>query len=56
MLYVDNPVGAGYSYVDSEDALTTDVDEIALDLLTLYKEFLRANPEFKVENVNPESY
>ncbi|KAK3090480.1 hypothetical protein FSP39_012196 [Pinctada imbricata] len=39
LLFVDNPVGAGFSYVDSEDAYTTDVNMIAADMLTLLKNF-----------------
>ena len=48
MLFVDNPVGAGFSYVDTEDAYTTDVEQVASDLLTLLAQFLEVNPEFKV--------
>ena len=43
VLFVDNPVGTGYSYVDEESAYTTNVDEIAQDLLTLFEAFLQAN-------------
>ena len=39
LLFVDNPVGAGFSYVDSEEAFTKDVQMIAEDLLTLLTTF-----------------
>ena len=47
-MFVDNPVGAGFSYVDTEDAYTTDVEQVATDLLILLAQFLEVNPEFKV--------
>lgn len=46
LLFIDNPVGTGYSYVDDEDAYTTNVQEIADDLLSILKVFLQANSEF----------
>ena len=48
VLFVDNPVGTGYSYVTNPSAYTTDVAMIAKDLLTTMKEFLKEVPEFKV--------
>ncbi|OWF39721.1 Retinoid-inducible serine carboxypeptidase [Mizuhopecten yessoensis] len=39
LLFVDNPVGTGFSYVDTLDALTTDVNMIAEDMLVLLKSF-----------------
>ena len=48
VLFVDNPVGAGFSYVDTEDAYTTDVGQVADDLLVLLAAFLNQNPEYKV--------
>ena len=48
LLFVDNPVGAGFRFVDDDGAYTTDVDQIAQDLLTLYKHFLLQNPTFRV--------
>ncbi|ESN94318.1 hypothetical protein HELRODRAFT_68894, partial [Helobdella robusta] len=47
LLFVDNPVGAGYSYVDNKTLFTTDVAQISKDLLTLLKSFLQSNPEYK---------
>ncbi|KAL8618784.1 hypothetical protein ACOMHN_000212 [Nucella lapillus] len=43
LLFIDNPVGTGYSYVDSDKAYTTDVQQIADDLLTIFKAFLKIN-------------
>ena len=48
ILFVDNPVGTGYSYVDDDSAFTTDVEQIAKDLLTLFDAFLKKNPVFEV--------
>jgi len=47
LLFIDNPVGAGFSYVTSDDAYTTDVTEIAADLLTTLTAFLKQVPEFQ---------
>ena len=48
VLFVDNPVGTGYSYCDSDAAFTKDVDEIARDLITLFSDFLKNFPVFQV--------
>ncbi|KAJ8938320.1 hypothetical protein NQ314_011532 [Rhamnusium bicolor] len=47
VLFVDNPVGTGYSYVDSATALTTTNRQIAEDFLVLLKGFYDAVPIFK---------
>ncbi|CAH2108104.1 unnamed protein product [Euphydryas editha] len=47
VLFVDNPVGTGFSYVDNLQYLTTTNDEIALDFVELMRGFYRANPEFE---------
>ena len=39
LLFVDNPVGTGYSYVDNEDAYTTDVEGIAQDMMVVLSTF-----------------
>lgn len=39
LLFVDNPVGSGFSYVDEKTALTTNVAMIAEDMLVLLKSF-----------------
>ena len=48
VLFVDNPVGTGYSYVTDDSAYTTDVEQIATDLVTLFKSFLDTLPVFQV--------
>ena len=48
VLFVDNPVGVGYSYVTSPSAFTTNVDEIAVDLFTLMTAFFESHTEFQV--------
>lgn len=47
VLFIDNPVGTGFSYVENFTLLTTDNAQIAEDLVTLTKEFYKLNPEFK---------
>ncbi|XP_065073497.1 retinoid-inducible serine carboxypeptidase-like [Ochlerotatus camptorhynchus] len=46
ILFVDNPVGSGFSYVDDPSLLAKDNDQIAQDLVTLMKQFYRLFPEF----------
>ena len=48
ILFVDNPVGTGYSYVDDTKDLTTNVTGIADDLVTLLIAFLNKYQIFKV--------
>jgi len=40
LLFIDNPVGAGFSYVDDESAFTTNVTQIAEDLFTVFSAFM----------------
>ncbi|TSK87481.1 Retinoid-inducible serine carboxypeptidase [Bagarius yarrelli] len=47
VLFVDNPVGTGYSYTDSYDALTKDVAMVASDMMVLLKHFFSKKPEFQ---------
>jgi len=47
VLFVDNPVGSGYSYVDYNEALTTDVQQITDDLTTVLKTFMDSFPQFR---------
>lgn len=53
MLFVDNPVGTGYSYVTDDTAYTTNVSQIADDLLTLFQAFLQQQPAFQVQVLPP---
>ena len=47
LLFIDNPVGTGYSYVTDDKAYTTNVSQIAEDLLTLLKTFMNILPVFQ---------
>jgi serine carboxypeptidase 1 len=47
VLFIDNPVGTGFSYVDRYAALTTNNTQIAEDLVTFTKGFLEEHPEFR---------
>ncbi|RCN25898.1 serine carboxypeptidase [Ancylostoma caninum] len=47
MVYVDNPVGAGFSYVDEDGAFTKNVAEIGQDLLAWLRQFLVIHPEYR---------
>lgn len=46
LLFVDNPVGTGWSYVDDASLLTTNEDQIAADLVTLVAAFFQAHPAY----------
>lgn len=47
VLFVDNPVGTGYSYVDHHRFLSRDNQQIARDLVELLRGFYEKHPEFK---------
>ncbi|KAH9365429.1 hypothetical protein HPB48_003219 [Haemaphysalis longicornis] len=47
LLFVDNPVGTGYSYVTNESAYATNNSQIAADLVTMTSVFLTKMPEFQ---------
>lgn len=47
VVFVDNPVGTGFSYVDSSSLLTTKNSQIAEDLVAFTTGFLENHPEFK---------
>ncbi|XP_023936523.2 retinoid-inducible serine carboxypeptidase [Bicyclus anynana] len=47
VLFVDNPVGTGYSYTEDAKYLTKTNDEIALDFVELMKGFYQDNPTFE---------
>ena len=48
ILFIDQPVGTGYSYVESDDLFTNTTEEIAEDLYVCVKTFLAEVPEFEV--------
>uniref|UniRef100_H2Z5T3 Retinoid-inducible serine carboxypeptidase n=1 Tax=Ciona savignyi TaxID=51511 RepID=H2Z5T3_CIOSA len=45
VLFVDNPVGSGFSYVSNSNAYTTDIDQIAADMVSVLKGFYATHPE-----------
>ncbi|KAK5649242.1 hypothetical protein RI129_000271 [Pyrocoelia pectoralis] len=47
LLFIDNPVGTGYSYVDDRIYLTTTNKQIADDLVTCMEGFYNKRPEFR---------
>ncbi|XP_050561884.1 retinoid-inducible serine carboxypeptidase-like isoform X3 [Spodoptera frugiperda] len=47
VLFVDNPVGTGFSYVDDQKFLTVSNKEIARDFVELMRGFYNKNPEFQ---------
>ena len=53
VLFVDNPVGSGYSYVDNASLLTTDIHQTTYDLTQFTMQFMIRYPEFKVIIIKP---
>lgn len=47
VLFVDNPVGVGFSHVDTSSYLTTTNRQIAEDFLVFLKEFYKTIPDLK---------
>ncbi|XP_062140043.1 retinoid-inducible serine carboxypeptidase-like isoform X4 [Drosophila sulfurigaster albostrigata] len=47
VLFIDSPVGTGFSYVESFGEYPQNNTQIALDLVTLMSDFLRSHPEFQ---------
>ncbi|XP_040919043.1 retinoid-inducible serine carboxypeptidase [Toxotes jaculatrix] len=47
VLFVDNPVGTGFSYTDKPDGYATDVATVASDMLVLLKHFFTQKAEFQ---------
>uniref|UniRef100_A0A8C2WZE9 Serine carboxypeptidase 1 n=1 Tax=Cyclopterus lumpus TaxID=8103 RepID=A0A8C2WZE9_CYCLU len=48
VLFVDNPVGTGFSYTDRPDGYATDVATVASDMLVLLQHFFTGRAEFQV--------
>ena len=46
MLFIDNPVGSGFSYTTSSAALAKNNEQIAIDLLVCIEKFLEQFPRF----------
>ncbi|XP_004859858.1 retinoid-inducible serine carboxypeptidase [Heterocephalus glaber] len=47
LLFVDNPVGTGFSYVNTTDAYAKDLATVASDMLVLLKTFFNCHKEFQ---------
>ncbi|XP_034568073.1 retinoid-inducible serine carboxypeptidase [Notolabrus celidotus] len=47
VLFVDNPVGTGFSYADRPDGYATDVSMVASDMLVLLQRFFKEKDEFQ---------
>lgn len=47
VLFIDSPVGSGFSYVEEDNLLTTDNAQIANDLVQLMRGFYSVHPEFE---------
>jgi len=58
MIYVDNPIGTGFSTAASEDDYVTTEDGVAKGLHAFLKKFVEANPEFNGRDffITGESY
>lgn len=46
LLFLENPVGTGFSYVDERSLLATNNTQIAADLLQCLKEVIKLRPDF----------
>ncbi|KAH8393640.1 hypothetical protein KR200_008471 [Drosophila serrata] len=47
VLFLDSPVGSGYSYVDNSSLLVTNSEELTEDLMTFMMYFYKRHSEFK---------
>lgn len=47
VIFIDNPVGSGFSYVDNASYLTTDNAQIAADLVEMIRQFYEHLPGFR---------
>ncbi|XP_032394534.1 retinoid-inducible serine carboxypeptidase isoform X2 [Etheostoma spectabile] len=47
VLFVDNPVGTGFSYTDKPDGYATNVATVASDMLVLLQHFFKERAEFQ---------
>lgn len=52
LLFVDNPVGTGFSYTDKPDRYATNVAMVASDMLVLLKHVFTERAEFQVCGIN----
>ncbi|XP_043925643.1 retinoid-inducible serine carboxypeptidase [Protopterus annectens] len=47
LLFVDNPVGTGYSYTTNSEAFAKNVSTVASDMIALLKEFFQSKVDFQ---------
>ncbi|XP_051889272.1 retinoid-inducible serine carboxypeptidase [Pristis pectinata] len=47
VLFVDNPVGAGYSYTTDSSGFATDLGTVVRDMIVLLQTFFQLKPEFQ---------
>ncbi|XP_040291258.1 retinoid-inducible serine carboxypeptidase [Bufo bufo] len=47
LLFVDNPVGTGYSYTTDGGAFAKDINTVSSDMLVLLEVFFKSKPEFQ---------
>lgn len=47
VLFIDNPVGSGFSYTENADAYTQTNAQIAKDLVEVMRDFYKKLPEFR---------
>lgn len=55
MLFVDNPVGTGFSYAETQDGYATNVATVASDMLVLLSHFFSQRPEFQVSQMDQQA-
>jgi hypothetical protein len=51
VLFIDSPVGSGFSYVDDESLYNVDVLQMVDDLVTLTQMFMEYFPQFRVRKL-----
>lgn len=51
VLFVDSPVGTGFSYVENSSQFAKDNNQIARDLVQLMKNFMEKFPKFKKNQI-----
>lgn len=52
LLFVDNPVGTGFSYVDT-DSYVHELDEMADQFVVFLEKFFALFPEYEQDDVRP---
>ena len=52
LLFIDNPVGTGYSYVNT-DSYVHELTEMASQIITFLEKFFELFPEYENDDVSP---